>query len=140
MSTLTRLAYTWAKSFDNRVTEQDFINAYNMLAGNSGNPAVIGNTIRAATFERRKQLLETTAEFTNDLMRLAPEGSEGRAQAEILQGAMNRYGTAVGRFDEKSRLLIERYGSTPTGTARPPPGSNERRVGNTVLRARRGAE
>jgi hypothetical protein len=139
-STLVRLAYTWAKSFDNRVTEADFQKAYDMLAGNSGNPAVVANTIRAATFERYQQLEETVKAEADDLLRLSPQGSDSWIQGESLNGAFGRYKSAVDVFGGNAETLIKTWGGTPSGQPRATQTGNVREIGGRQFRTRPGGQ
>jgi hypothetical protein len=141
-SLLVQFAYSMAKSFDNRVTEQDFLNAYNMLGAGSGNPAQIASTIRELTFGRYETMMKTTGTVVKDLIEFnkGDEESIGYKQGLGLRSLLDVYDQEVGTFRERSDKLFEMYGardrhSPGTGAAAP---SNTRTSGGRTFRARQG--
>ena len=111
-SLMVQLAYTWAKSFDARVTETDFLNAYQMLGAGTGSPATIAATVREMTFGRHESMMDTTGTLVNDLLRFNEDKeSLGFKQGQAMQSLLGVYNTRLNEFRALSDELLKRYGA-----------------------------
>lgn len=112
VSLMVQLAYTWAKSFDNRVTEQDFLNAYNMLGAGTQSPAVIASTIREMTFGRYQSMMDTAGTVVGDLKRFNEDNKDGLGykQGQSLDDLLGVYKGRIDEFRGLSDELLKMYG------------------------------
>lgn len=107
---LTALAYSTARTYDNRVTDQDFDKAYRMLGGATGSPANIMANVRQIVFGQQQTALDTVGLQTQKTLEHAPEGSKGYIQAQIIQAQMDVLNQNISKFDAASSRILEAFG------------------------------
>lgn len=138
-SLLTTLAYTRARTFDNRVTDQDFRKAYDMLGADSGDPAVIMSNLRSIIFGDSQSLFDTVRTKMEAADPYLPEEGKGRAQIETVQAQLGLLQEYVDEFDTLSNQILETYGvgDASTGGNRPGSSLEVRSSTGRTFRARR---
>lgn len=111
-SLLTTMAYTLARSFDARVTEQDYINARRIIGAANGHPALIMAAIESNLLTSNAHTQETYRLEVNNMLGNERLGALDRSKATVIRDQLDLADAGVQRFQGLRNAVTERFGLT----------------------------
>lgn len=113
---MTSLAYTLARTYDNRVTDADFRNAWKMLGGGNSDPGTIMSALRQQALHQSRSLTDEIGTEVNNILELYPSGSEAVLDATVISRQLALLKARSSEFQSASQSIMDRYGQRDTYT------------------------
>jgi hypothetical protein len=109
-SLITTMAYVLARSFDARVTEQDYINARRIIGASGGNPVLILSAIDQVLMTQSRQVVNNFSDEINTVLNSPNVSNVNKEQAGVLRGRLGALQAGLETYTQQTQRVMDMAG------------------------------